>query len=96
LFYRGIKSIKQCHKEKDEYEKIMKSGDTVRVVGVSLDEEDTDLKNRKIKGIPERFTNVNKETSAFFIRLQVKDKCKAYFENDCELPRNYWAGTIPE
>jgi hypothetical protein len=96
FFYRGIRSVKQCQKEKNEYEKMMKDGDTVRVVGIRPDEEVTDSKYRYIKGIPERFTNVKKETSAYFVRLQVKDKCKAYFENDCELPKNYWAGMIPE
>ena len=96
FFYRRVQKRVQCLKEKNEYEKMMKDGGTVRIVGIRPDEEVNEPKYRNIKGIPERFTDVNKLTSAYFVRLQVKDKCKAYFSEDCDLPKNYWGGEIPE
>ena len=96
FFYRRVQEREKCLKEKNEYEKMMNDGETVRVVGIRPDEEVNEPKYRKIKGIQERFTKVNKLTSAYFVRLQVKDKCKAYFSEDCDLPKNYWGGEIPE
>jgi hypothetical protein len=96
FFYRRVQEREQCLKEKNEYEKMMNYGGTVRVVGIRPDEEVNEPKYRKMKGIPERFTRVNKLTSAYFVRLQVKDKCKSYFSEDCDLPKNYWGGVIPE
>ncbi len=36
-----------------------------------------------------------KVMSGFFVRLQAGDKCRAYFSDDCDLPKNYWAGVKP-
>ncbi len=95
FFYRRVQEREQCLKAKNEYEKMVNYGGTVRVVGIRPDEEVNEPKYRKVKGIPERFTNVNKLTSAYFVRLQVKGKCKPYFSEDCDLPKNYWGGITP-
>lgn len=94
FFYcRRPRGLKQCHEEKAEYTKMTEQGATVRLVGIAPKEE----KNPKIySDTPKQFHQAKKMTSATFIRLQVKDKCKAYFEDDCELPKNYWAATMPE
>ncbi|MBP7845758.1 MAG: hypothetical protein KA116_13205 [Proteobacteria bacterium] len=96
FFYRRPLTIKNCQKEEREYRKMMESEETVRIVGTSPSDEIPDPKYKYIKGIPERFTNIQKKTSSYFARLQSKNKCKAYFPNDCELPKNYWAGMISE
>ncbi|HXH30827.1 MAG TPA: hypothetical protein VNJ01_08435 [Bacteriovoracaceae bacterium] len=96
FFYRRPRNIKQCHEEEKEYHQMMANEGTVRIVGTSPSDQTPDPKYKHIKGIPERFTNTKKETSSYFARLQVKNKCKAYFPNDCELPKNYWAGMNPE
>ena len=96
FYYRRPRNIKQCHEEKKEYYKMIEGEETVRIVGTSPNESVPEPKYKYIKGIPERFTNTKKETSAVFTRLQVKNKCKSYFPDDCELPKNYWGGVIPE
>ncbi|HXH76810.1 MAG TPA: hypothetical protein VNJ08_17710 [Bacteriovoracaceae bacterium] len=96
FFYRRPLNIKQCHEEEKEYHQMIANVEAVRIVGTRPSDQTPDPKYKHIKGIPERFTNTKKETSVVFARLQVKDKCKAYFSNDCELPKSYWAGTTPE
>jgi hypothetical protein len=96
FYYRRPRNIKQCHEEQKEYHKMMEGGETVRIVGITPDESAPDSKYLHIKGIPVRFTNTKKEISSVFIRLQVKNKCKSYFPDDCELPKNYWGGVIPQ
>ena len=86
-------SIKECRNQKEEYLKILEKGDSVRVVGISPVEEqmkDSTLRNYKMP------FKAEKVISSVFIRLQAGGRCKAYFEDDCELPKNYWGGVIPE
>jgi hypothetical protein len=94
--YRRPRGLKQCHDEKAEYHKMMEGEEIARIVGISPDESAPNPKYLHIKGIPERFTNTKKEISSVFIRLQVKNRCKSYFPDDCELSKNYWGGVIPE
>lgn len=96
FFYRRPLTVKHCHEEEKEFHKIMEGGETVRIVGTHPSDQIPDPKYKNIKGIPERFTNTKKETSSYFTRLQVKDKCKAYISNHCELPKNYWGDVNPE
>ncbi len=96
FYYRRPRNIKQCHEEQKEYHKMMEGGETVRIVGITPNESAPDSKYLYIKGIPERFTNTPKKISSVFIRLQVKKKCRSYFPDDCELPKNYWGGVISE
>ncbi len=96
FFYRRPLTIKHCHEEEKEYLKMMEDKGTVRIVGTHPSDETPDPKYKYIKGIPERFTNTKNETSAYFTRLQVKNKCKAYISDYCELPKNYWGDVKPE
>jgi hypothetical protein len=84
------------HEEEKKYHEMMEAGERVRIVGTHPSDQVPDPKYKYIKGIPERFTNTKKETSSYFTRLQVKNKCKAYIPNHCELPKNYWGDIIPE
>ena len=66
-----------------------------RIVGTGFNK--TELEN-----LPKHFIKTQKDkskkvktTALMFTRLQVGPKCKAYFSTDCDLPQNYWAGTIP-
>lgn len=93
FFYRRPLGNKQCHEEEKEYQKMINDAGGARIVGINLKEEKGP--DPKAKEIPDRFTQVKKITSAVFIRLQSKDKCKAYFEHHCELPKNYWGGVHP-
>lgn len=94
FFYRRPLSITQCHKDEKEYLEMIKSSNTVRIVGISPDEKPGP--EPRDKSVPKRFTDTTKITSAVFIRLQAKDKCKSFFKEDCELPKNYWGGIIPQ
>lgn len=92
--YRRPLGYSQCLSEQSEYRKMIKHAKTIRIVGISqLEENGPEPRDPQI---PERFTNVKKRTSSFFSRLQVGKQCKAYFEDDCDLPENYWANTIPD
>jgi hypothetical protein len=86
-------SLKECRIQKEEYLKILEKAGSVRVVGISPVEEqmkDSTLRNYKMP------FKAEKVISSVFIRLQAGDRCKAYFEDDCELPKNYWGGVTPE
>jgi hypothetical protein len=86
-------SIKECRIQKEEYFKILEKAGSVRVVGISPVEEhmrDSTLRNYKMP------FKAEKVISSVFIRLQAGSRCKAYFEDDCELPKNYWGGVTPE
>jgi hypothetical protein len=86
-------SIKECRIQKEEYLKILEKVSYVRMVGISPVEEqvkDSTLRNYKMP------FKAEKVISSVFIRLQAGDKCKAYFEDDCELSKNYWGGVTPE
>lgn len=90
--YRKPLSIKLCNEAMLEYKKIIKDAKTVRIVGISPDYEP--MKNIKNLTYPKPFKAKN-FISYTFVRLHANNKCKAYFSDDCNLPENYWAGTIP-
>lgn len=86
-------SIKECRIQKEEYLKIAERAGSIRIVGIMPKEElmkDSTLRKYKMP------FKAEKVISSVFVRLQAGDKCKAYFEDDCELPKNYWGGVTPE
>ena len=94
FFYRRVRTVKECHELRKEYMDMLKGHETVRIVGNHPDEsviQDSDRRK-----IPTPFNKAKKVVASFFIRLQAGDKCKAYFSEHCELPKNYWGGVIPE
>jgi len=97
LFYprRAIHDVPTCLAEEKIYRSMMKSVKTVRVVGEFSGIEPNPKKIYPKDRTPRRFTNKPKTGGGFFIRLQAGDKCVSYFANDCDLPKNYWAGATP-
>lgn len=94
FYYRRPLNIKMCREQREEYMHIVNEAGTARIVGIMPDEEV--IKDSDRKKYPAGFNKAKKMVAATFIRLQGKDKCKSYFEDDCELPKNYWGGVIPE
>lgn len=93
---RAIHDVPMCLAEEKKYREMMKGVKMVRVVGVTLDlEENVPPKRYKNNRTPRRFTDKPKKLSAFFVRFQAGKKCRSYFANDCDLPKNYWAGATP-
>jgi|GEM_PF-4381565 len=93
LYYRRAVTVKHCHKLRQEYMDVVKNSETVRIVGHHPDEElmlDSDRKKS-----PAPFNKSKKIISATFIRLQANGKCKAYFSDDCDLPKRYWSVVEP-
>lgn len=90
--YRRPLSIKGCEEQKAEYLEMIKVGKLVRMVGIETDYEL--MKDSILSKYPLPF-KATYSVSATFIRLQANNKCKAYFSEHCELPKNYWAGVIP-
>jgi len=93
FYYRRVVTVKQCHQLRKEYMDIIKDSDTVRIVGNHPDEEVQVDSDRKKSPAP--FNKAKKIIDSFFIRLQVGNKCKAYFSEHCDLPKNYWGGVTP-
>lgn len=93
FFYRRVLSVTQCIEEEQEIREMLKDAKTVRMVGLHPREDGTP--NVKGARIPERLKSVKKMLNSVFIRLQTQRKCKAFFEDDCDLPKNYWGGTTP-
>lgn len=90
FYYRRPISVKMCHEQKKEYAKIIERG-PVRVVGIKPEIEIMkDSERMKFSALCSKAAK--KIVWATFIRLQAGNKCKAYFEDDCELPKNYWGG----
>lgn len=79
--YRRPRDTKQCHEEKADYMKIVKQHKTVHVVGVSPREQ---IPLTGYADAPKRFKDAKKIIRSTFVRLNAKDNCKAYFENDCK------------
>lgn len=94
FYYRRPLSIRLCHEQKEEYIKMIQEGQFVRVVGIKPEVEL--MKDSERMKYPASFNKAKKSISATFIRLQANNRCKAYFADDCELPKNYWGGVIPE
>ncbi len=93
FFYRRVLSVTQCAEEERAIREMLKAAKTVRMVGLHPREDDAP--NLKDARIPERLKSVKKMLSSVFIRLQTQRNCKAFFEDDCDLPKNYWGGTTP-
>jgi hypothetical protein len=93
-YYRRVWPMKDCLKLQRDYMRLLENNSTVRLVidhpGESL------MKNKNKSGWPTPFNQAKKMVSGPFIRLQAGDKCKAYFSEDCDLPKNYWGGVTPE
>lgn len=94
FYYRRVRTVKECHELRKEYMDMLKDHDTVRIVGNHPDERV--MLDSERKGRPTPFNKAKKIISAPFIRLQAGNKCKAYFSEHCDLPKNYWGGVIPE
>ena len=93
---RAVHDAPMCLAETQKYREMLKGTKTVRVVGQSLSfEENVPTKRYESDLTPRRFTDKPKVMSSFFVRLQAGDKCRAYFSTDCDLPKNYWAGSTP-
>ncbi|MES2768878.1 MAG: hypothetical protein V4596_07000 [Bdellovibrionota bacterium] len=97
FFYRRPLNRSLCKEEEKEYQQILKGAKTVRIVGISPDEsKEPPPEQFRSKDLKKALAPVLvKWTNSVFIRLQVGEKCKAYFKDDCDLPKNYWANTIP-
>lgn len=97
LFYprRAIHDVPMCLAEELKYRNMMKGAKTVRIVGAFSGIETNPKKNYPKDRTPRRFTNKPKTGGGFFIRLQANKQCVSYFANDCDLPKNYWAGMTP-
>lgn len=93
FIYRRPSGASQCLAEEKEYREMIKNAKMIRIVGISPSEEGPEPPDPVI---PERFTNVKKRTVSIFIRLQAGDRCKSYFQHHCDLPKEYWADTIPQ
>jgi hypothetical protein len=93
-YYRRVWPMKECQQLKKDYMELLKNHNTVRIVLIHPDESLMNKKRRK--DWPAPFNGAKKLISGAFIRLQAGDKCKAYFSEDCDLPKNYWGGVEPE
>jgi hypothetical protein len=93
-YYRRVWPMKECHKLRKEYMGLLKNHATVRIV-IDHPNEST-MAGKSRKEWPSPFNKAKKMISGPFIRLQASDKCKAYFSEDCDLPKNYWGGVTPE
>jgi hypothetical protein len=94
FYYRGIRMRKRCHELRKEYVDMLKNQKTVRIVGNHPDEAMMLDSDRKTS--PTSFNAAKIIVSSFFIRLLAGNKCKAYFSEHCDLPKNYWGGFMPE
>jgi hypothetical protein len=94
FYYRRVIKLKQCYEHKKEYMDMLRGAQFLRIVA-SHPTERPMLDSEK-KAVPNPFNKAIKIIYGPFIRLQAGDKCKAYFSEDCDLPRNYWGGVIPD
>ena len=92
-YYRRVWPMKECHQLQKEYMSIVKYQSNARIV-ISHPRESS-MEDKSRKEWPAPFNKAKKMISGPFIRLQAGGKCKAYFSEDCDLPRNYWGGVIP-
>jgi hypothetical protein len=96
---RALYDVPMCLAEEKKYQDMMKGAKTARLVGTAINTkprpnippEKPYIDQRS----PKRISDKPLEVVVFFERLQVGDKCRAYFLDNCDLPKNYWAGTIP-
>ena len=95
FFYRRPLIKKDCQKDREDYLTMMKGAKTVRLVGTLDLRDEVNLQPMKYRGAPRSFTNKATKLMSYLVRMQTGAKCKAYFAEDCDLPKNYWAGTYP-
>jgi hypothetical protein len=95
FFYGRMYDVKMCLEMEKEYRRLMQGAKTVRIVGTDYWEE-AGPSNQKIKELPKRFELSPKFVVINFTRLQTTNGCKAFFDLDCKLPENYWAGLKPQ
>lgn len=93
-YYRRVWPMKECMQLHKDYMKLLENHSTVRIVIDHPDESIMEEKSKKEWPAP--FNKAKKMISGPFIRLQAGDKCKAYFSEHCDLPKNYWGGVNPE
>ena len=92
--YRRVWPMKECRLLRKAYLKLLKNSSTVRLV---IDHPiESNMSEKSKKEWPAPFNKAKKMISGPFIRLQSGDKCKAYFSEHCDLPKNYWGGVNPE
>ena len=94
--YRRMDDAEFCLAQREkEYLNILKGAKTVRLVGSHPNAIKIGPRKPLGKRIPTRFTATPQITPWTFQRMQANGKCKAYFDNYCDLPEKYWADTIP-
>lgn len=93
--FRRVYNASLCMKVEKEYRRIVETSKTIRIVGFHPIEE-PGPQPQHYQRIPARFTATSSVRSWTFTRLQADGKCKAYFDHDCELPKNYWGSISPE
>lgn len=94
FYYRRVRTVKECNRLRKEYMDMLEKHNTVRIVANHPIEKL--ILDSERKEYPAPFSKAKKIISGPFIRLQAGDKCKAYFSEDCDLPKNYWGGVTPE
>lgn len=96
FFARRPYSVEICLKKEREYRHIAQGAKSVRIVGVHPITIAEPTSDRGLsKRIPRRFQVAPNIQQQVFIRIQAQDQCGSYFADDCDLPKNYWAGTDP-
>ncbi|MCC7441863.1 MAG: hypothetical protein IT285_09525 [Bdellovibrionales bacterium] len=79
--------LQECKEIEREYREMVKGAKTVRLVG-HHPIQDKERKQYKGSPTPSRFTSTPVYFFMTFSRIQVGDRCKAYFPQDCDLPKN--------
>lgn len=95
FFYRRPSVGASCLKTEKEYLRMVKGAKKIRLVGAGGAIEKVGPQSGEPR-VPRRFKNTVKTETWFFARLQAGKMCKAYFEEHCELPENYWAGMVSD
>lgn len=96
FMYRRVLAPAQCAKAEREYRDIASGAKTIRIVGTHPRQYLEPIEvGRVTQPVPSAFLKPSKILHSTFMRLQAGGRCKAYFREDCDLPKNYWAGTIP-
>jgi len=100
FMYRVLIPKAECLKSATEYNsKLLRGAKTVRLVGIGPNAEEK--LGRIEKDFPPgsilaKFKQTRGLIYWTFIRLQTEKGCRAYFSEDCILPKNYWAGLGPQ
>lgn len=92
---RAIHDVPTCLEEEKIYRDMMKIVKTVHIVGEFSGLEPNPKKVYPKDRTPRRFLNKAKTGGGFFVRFQAGKKCRSYFANGCDLPKNYWGAATP-